>query len=74
MSWKFDCILGGGRKHNTSGFIMPVDVGIGGKNFRLQVTDEWETMPWATELPDSLRVDPNYYVGYFKLLGDTSGE
>src|SRR6056297_6180 len=60
----------------VDGFIMPVDVSIGGKNFRLEVTDEWEAMTLDTELATSLRVDPNYYVGYFNLLGlgDTFGE
>lgn len=52
------------------GFMMPVDVSIDGENYRLQVTDEWDTMPWSSELPAALRVDPNYYVGYFNLLGD----
>lgn len=54
----------------VDGFAMPVDVTINGEEQRLEATEQWNAMP--VEIPENpeLKVDPNYYVGSFNLLGE----
>ena len=58
----------------VDGYSMPVDITVNGKAFRLEVTDEWKAIDWEhdDESKASLVVDPNYYVGSFNLLGETT--
>lgn len=51
------------------GFSMPVDVELNGQKIRLPATDRWNTENAYSDNRNDLKVDPNYYVGSFNLLG-----
>ncbi len=54
----------------VSGFDLPVDVTVNGKEIRLQPTTNWQRMEVEEAGRYRLVVDPNYYVGSFDLLGE----
>nr|WP_232803112.1 M1 family metallopeptidase [Gracilimonas amylolytica] len=54
----------------VSGFNLPVDVTVNGKDIRLNPTTGWQRMEVEEKETNQLVVDPNYYVGSFDLLGE----
>lgn len=54
----------------VSGFDLPVDVSVNGKDIRLSPTTRWQRMDIEVAGSNRIVVDPNYYVGSFNLLGE----
>lgn len=52
----------------VSSFDMPVDVWLNGETRRLHPSTSWQKLKIDTKGKNTLKIDPNYYVGSFNLL------
>lgn len=65
-----DSVLNYRWGNTVEGFNLPIEVSINGEKMVLEALSGWKQMKLPEAEDYSLQVNPNYYVGFFNLLGN----